>query len=208
MAVDSMEDQRSRGAFINKKIIVCCDGTWQDADSGYTKPTLTRPFGVLQIPSNVVRISRAMRREDYLGRPQIIYYQTGVGTAFGDKISGGLLGIGISNNIREAYSFITTNYTPGDQIVLVGFSRGAFTVRSVAGLIRDIGLLTRSGMDYFYAIFKDNQNSRNPRYRDIFPDVPFSDKPRPGSGPKGRAEYRRRLEQVRSSIFCFLIRAD
>lgn len=81
---------------------------------------------------------------------------------------------------------------PGDEIVLIGFSRGAFTVRSVAGLIRDIGLLTRSGMDYFYAIFKDNQNSRNPHYHDMFPDIPFPNKPPPGR--QGVVDYRRRLE--------------
>lgn len=46
-------------------------------------------------------------------------------------------------NIREVYSFIAANYTPGDDIVLIGFSRGAFTSRSVAAMIGDIGLLTR-----------------------------------------------------------------
>lgn len=103
-----------------------------------------------------------------------------------------VFGTGISNNIREAYSFVTTNYIPGDEIVLIGFSRGAFTVRSVAALIRDIGLLTRSGMEYFYAIFKDSQNARNPHYHDIFPDVPFPNKP--PAGKQGIKEYRRRLE--------------
>jgi hypothetical protein len=56
-----------------------------------------------------------------------------------------------------------TNYTPGDEIVLIGFSRGAFTVRSVAGIISDIGLLTREGMNDFYPIFKDQENFKNDR---------------------------------------------
>jgi hypothetical protein len=112
-----------------------------------------------------------------------------------DVIGGGLLGTGISENIREVYSFISANYTPGDEIILIGFSRGAFTARSVSGMIRDIGLLTRKGMSSFYAIFKDQENFRNKGYHDIFPDVPFPDKP---TGPDAAHEYKRRLEQVPS----------
>jgi len=127
-----------------------------------------------------------------------------------DTVSGGLLGTGISEvsiqissqfkrlmtsskNIREVYSFIAANYVPGDEIILIGFSRGAFTVRSVAGMIKDIGLLTRYGMSYFYPIFKDQENFKNPRYHDIFPTLPFPDKPR---GDEAAHEYKRRLEQV------------
>lgn len=151
------------------------------------------PTGSLQIPSNVTRISRALRRVSLDGTPQIIYYHSGVGTGSStlDTISGGLLGTGISENIREVYSFIATNYTPGDEIILIGFSRGAFTVRSVASMIRDIGLLTRTGMNYFYPIFKDQENFRNKRYNDIFPHLPFSKKPQ---GADAAQEYKRRLE--------------
>jgi uncharacterized protein (DUF2235 family) len=38
-------------------------------------------------------------------------------------------------NVREVYSFIASNYAPGDEIILIGFSRGAFTARSVAGMV-------------------------------------------------------------------------
>ena len=58
-------------------------------------------------------------------------------------------------DIREAYNFVCTNYVDGDAIVLVGFSRGAFTARSVADMISSIGLLTPAGMANFYAIFSD-----------------------------------------------------
>lgn len=170
------------------------------SDDGFTKPTLFPyvPTGSLQIPSNVTRISRALKRFSLDGMPQIIYYHSGVGTGSTtiDTITGGLLGTGISENIREVYSFISANYTPGDEIILIGFSRGAFTVRSVAGMIRDIGLLTRSGMDNFYPIFKDQENFRNRNYHDIFPDIPFPKKPR---GPNAAEEYKRRLEQVCSA---------
>jgi hypothetical protein len=48
-------------------------------------------------------------------------------------------------------------------------------------------------MSYFYAIFKDQENFRNPKYHDIFPTIPFPDKPR---GDEAAHEYKRRLEQV------------
>jgi hypothetical protein len=195
-----------------KRLIVCCDGTWMDrqvdfvfyvttltrsSDDGFTKPTLIPyvPTGTLQVQSNVTRISRALRRVGLDGIHQIIYYHSGVGTGSSviDTITGGLLGTGISENIREAYSFIAANYESGDEIILIGFSRGAFTARSVAGMIRDIGLLTRGGMDTFYPIFKDQENFRNHRYHDIFPTIPFSNKP---FGPNAARDYKRRLEEV------------
>jgi uncharacterized protein (DUF2235 family) len=72
----------------------------------------------------------------------------------------------------------------------VGFSRGAFTARSVAGMIGDLGLLTRSGMEYFYPIFKDMENWQTPGYKDPFPNMPFSNKPK---GRKAAEAYRNKL---------------
>ncbi len=72
----------------------CC------SDDGFKKPTLIpyQPTGVLQVPSNVTRISRALRRVGLDGIPQIIFYHSGVGTGSTkiDMLTGGLLGIGIS----------------------------------------------------------------------------------------------------------------
>lgn len=61
-------------------------------------------------------------------------------------------------DIRECYSFTCSNHVDGDSIVLIGFSRGAFTARSVADLIASVGLLTTKGMEYFYPIFEDYEN--------------------------------------------------
>jgi uncharacterized protein (DUF2235 family) len=154
------------------------------------------PKATLQVPTNVTRISRALRKTGLDGKPQVIYYHSGVGSGSNiiDAVAGGLLGVGISNNIGEVYSFIAANYKPGDEIILVGFSRGAFTARSVAGMINDIGLLTRDGMDSFYPIFKDQENFKNKGYHDEFPDIPFSNKPK---GPDAATEYKQRLEKVR-----------
>ncbi|KAH8791758.1 hypothetical protein F5882DRAFT_83505 [Hyaloscypha sp. PMI_1271] len=185
----------SSAAQIKKRLVLCCDGTWMDSDDGYNKPTLIPyvPTGTLQIPSNVTRISRGLKKTGLDGSPQIIYYHSGVGTGpgFVDAIGGGLLGTGISENIREVYSFIAANYTPGDDIILIGFSRGAFTARSVAAMIGSMGLLTRTGMSSFYPIFKDYENFMNPHYNDIFPTIPFPNKPK-GSG--AAHDYKRRLE--------------
>ncbi|KAJ2906836.1 hypothetical protein MKZ38_010334 [Zalerion maritima] len=132
----------------------------------------------LQLPSNVTRISRAFRRQCSDNTLQVIYYQNGVGTSgFSplDAFAGAAFGTGISENIREVYSFICANYCDGDEIVLVGFSRGAFTARSVAGLIAGIGLLTREGLEYFYPILKDVENWKVKGYEkngDQFPQLP------------------------------------
>lgn len=81
----------------------------------------------------------------------------------------------------------------GDEIILVGFSRGSFTARSIAGMISEIGLLTRKGMRYFYAIFKDMENFNTHNYHDVFPNEPFGNKP---SGPNKAAEYKQMLIDV------------
>ena len=86
-------------------------------------------------------------------------------------------GLGLSEHIREAYSFIANNYNEGDSIILLGFSRGAYTARSISGLIGSIGLLTKLGLGSFYEIFKDFENRSDPNYRPKYPDIPFPSKP-------------------------------
>lgn len=95
--------------------------------------------------------------------------------------------------MREAYSYLCTNYIDGDEMFLVGFSRGAFTVRSVAGMVGSLGLLTREGAEHFYPIFNDMQHWMDAKYDDPFPNQPFPDKPK---GPNAAAEYRSRLEKL------------
>jgi len=115
-----------------KRLVVCCDGTWQN---------LTSPY-----PTNVVKIAQAIKPSSK-GISQIVFYDEGVGAgntaekvlAEGDKILGGAFGVGIDNNIQNAYRFLCLNYEPNDEIYLFGFSRGAYTVRSLAGLIRCSG---------------------------------------------------------------------
>ncbi|CZR67961.1 uncharacterized protein PAC_17860 [Phialocephala subalpina] len=124
-----------------KRLIVCCDGTWNDSIS--TDSPLT----------NVSRISRLIKDTSEGGIPQVVYYQNGVGsgTSKPGNVIDGMSGRGISANIRDAYTFLCHNIshdseTQIDDIILIGFSRGAFTVRGVAALIEDVGLLTKSGL--------------------------------------------------------------
>lgn len=150
-----------------------------NSDTGYVRGGLFKN-GHLQTPSNVTRICRAIRsKADGGSVSQIVYYQAGVGTGVSlwDRVAGGGAGLGLSENCREAYAFLANNYTEGDQIVLMGFSRGAFTARSIAGLIGCIGLLTKKGLASFYQVFSDYENSRNPKYVPEYPDDPFENRP-------------------------------
>lgn len=112
-----------------KRLIVCCDGTWNSLG--------------MACPTNVVKFSQACKPIAADGTPQILYYDEGLGTSrfVVDKVMGGAFGWGIDENIQDAYRFLCLNYTDGDEIYLFGFSRGAYTVRSLAGMIYCSGLL-------------------------------------------------------------------
>ena len=122
---------------MGKNIVVCSDGTWQ---RGGKTPS-----------SNVWRIFQAVDRHSNNSggnAKQLTYYDDGVGTnnLRWLRLVGGAFGWGLSRNIRQAYAFLCLNYEPGDHIYLFGFSRGAFTVRSLAGMVLDIGLLQRAAL--------------------------------------------------------------
>lgn len=181
---------QTRSTRTKKRIIVCCDGTWMNSEIGYVKTGIFKKKGTLQVPSNVTRISRCFKRTCSDGTNQIISYTSGVGTGLFDSITGGAFGLGLSERVCEAYSYLCANYHSGDEIVLVGFSRGAFTARSVAGMVSNLGLLTRQGLDHFYPVFRDMQHWGDDHYQDPFPDVPFPDK------PNTEEAYRYRLEKM------------
>ncbi|KAG8530838.1 uncharacterized protein KY384_004195 [Bacidia gigantensis] len=172
-----------------KRLVICCDGTWLDSTSGLMQ-------GQLPIPSNVTRISQAIKPVSRDGISQVVYYQAGIGSQGGilTRVVGGATAEGLSENIRAAYSFLANNYQPGDEIFFFGFSRGAFTVRSIAGMIDGVGLLTKDGLPFLAEIFKDWENARNPNYRAKNPDKPFLDKPS-ASDPK----YKKSLVKNRLS---------
>jgi uncharacterized protein (DUF2235 family) len=64
------------------------------------------------------------------------------------------MGLGLEENAEDAYSFIAHNYVEGDEIFLIGFSRGAYTARFVAGLLGILGVLSRVGMRHFKPVIE------------------------------------------------------
>lgn len=118
---------------VKKRLIVCCDGTWQTLETDY--------------PTNVVKIAQAITPVADDGTLQILFYDAGIGTERWQKIIGGAFGRGIDEKILNAYRFLCFNYCGiKDEIYLFGFSRGAYTVRSLAGLVSYCGLLPRYRM--------------------------------------------------------------
>ncbi len=117
-----------------KRIAIFCDGTWNRPDATH--------------PTNVFHLHKMARRTAEDGTTQILKYIPGVGTGFGksgwrkkaDRIIGGVFGVGVTANILAGYTFLIEQYEPGDEIFVFGFSRGAFTARSLVGLIRASGL--------------------------------------------------------------------
>src|SRR5689334_12397706 len=115
-----------------RRLIVCADGTWNRPDEKAADGS--------DAPTNVVKIARAIRPADRDGVTQVTYYHTGVGTHNpSGSLFGGPFGAGLDPNIADCYRFLSHNYVPGDELYFFGFSRGADTVRSLAGLIRNSG---------------------------------------------------------------------
>lgn len=140
-----------------RRLIICADGTWNSADMR-RKDTPT--------PTNVIKMARAICPVTDDGVSQIIYYHEGVGNGFGvlDRFLGGAFGVGLSKNIRDCYRFLVDNHQGGDEIFLFGFSRGAFTVRSLSGLIRKCGLLSPNHTDMIPDAYRLYRNKLHPNH--------------------------------------------
>jgi glutathione S-transferase len=130
---------------MSKNIVVCCDGTWDGAHGGPA--------------SNVLKLFNALDGNLTLGDPgapeqerrafedervvQVAKYIHGVGDSGNwlDRLLGGAMGMGLLSRVLRGYTYISRQYEAGDRIYLVGFSRGAYTARALAGLISGMGLL-------------------------------------------------------------------
>lgn len=113
-----------------KKIVLFFDGTWN-------KPNENRDDDQ---ETNV----RIMYSSLLNNRNQFLYYDEGVGCEWYDSIIGGISGAGLSENIIQAYYFLTQTWNVGDEIYLFGFSRGAYTARSLAGMLYSCGMMKRN----------------------------------------------------------------
>lgn len=109
---------------MGKDLVISFDGTWNKREVTQDKN------------SNIVKL------HDMIKLPQDQkFYDSGVGTNWYDKVSGGVFALGLDYNILQGYEFLIDNFSTGDRVFLFGFSRGAYTARSLVGLIRKSGLL-------------------------------------------------------------------
>jgi uncharacterized protein (DUF2235 family) len=140
-----------------QRLIVCADGTWNSRDAA-------DPSG--KGLTNVAKLERAIAPADAAGVPQRALYHAGVGVGpWWDRMLGGAFGQGLSKNIQECYRWLVEQYQPGDQLFLFGFSRGAYTARSLAGLIRNCGILEREHAGRIgeaYDLYRDRGDDSHP----------------------------------------------
>ena len=120
-----------------KNIVICCDGTGKE-------------YG--RNNSNVVKLYQRLVRDS----DQVTFYDPGVGTfSFPGRnlgrqsgiVLGSAFGAGMQINIEDAYRYLMDRYRTGDRVFLFGFSRGAFTVRALAGMPHKCGLLQRGSIN-------------------------------------------------------------
>ncbi len=153
-------------------VVVCSDGTWNRPEEDLEQDH----------PSNVLKLARGIS-PDIDDRKQHVFYDWGLG-AYHSSLTAGISGRGIHKNILDGYRYIVQNYQAGDRIYLFGFSRGAYTVRALCGLINNCGILQRSHAELIsraWQIYKS---------------------PRPQNAPSGEAarEFRERYGHASRSV--------
>lgn len=142
-----------------KRLITFSDGTWNKPGAIDRKK---------EVKTNVEILYNCIEHTGNDGVRQLKIYDEGVGSSSWDKkdeIFGGLAGFGIDKNIKDIYSFLVINYEPKDHIYLFGFSRGAYTARSLAGFINNCGILKPENIgmvDYAYELYRDRNKYSHP----------------------------------------------
>ncbi|KAJ1323637.1 DUF2235 domain-containing protein [Microdochium nivale] len=141
------QDDGSEGDAAGRTLVICLDGTGDQFDGDNSN--------IVAFVSCLVKHSPRCRT----------YYQSGIGTydkgGMKNGIAAGMdmaVGSGLGTHIKDAYRFIMQNYRLGDKICLLGFSRGAYTVRCLAGMLHKVGLLPACNEDqvnFAYNFYKD-----------------------------------------------------
>jgi uncharacterized protein (DUF2235 family) len=124
--MNAMPDATATAAVATKKrVAVFLDGTWNTVNDN----------------TNVWRMKSLLASTSKDGLEQRAYYHKGVGTTYGSYATGGMFGRGLNDEIIRAYEWLIENYSPGDELFIFGFSRGAYSARSLSGLIGKCGLI-------------------------------------------------------------------
>jgi uncharacterized protein (DUF2235 family) len=136
-----------------KRIVICADGTWNRPEQLHKD----------DCPTNVLQFARGVSSHDENNLKQIVFYDWGIGS-YHDKLSGGSFGGGLEKNVMDAYRFLVHNYEPGDELFFFGFSRGAYTVRSLCGLINNCSILKAvegKRVEEAFALYKNKRHKPN-----------------------------------------------
>ncbi|KAJ7696263.1 hypothetical protein B0H17DRAFT_929744, partial [Mycena rosella] len=134
--------------------------------TGYTAPAVSEKDAQATdhrewVPaSNVTRLCRIVADVDYTENgkeiEQMTFYQVRGSSLFSctrAQPSAGAFGVGLNENVCEAYVWLCLNWIPGDEIFIFGFSRGAFTARALSGLVLHLGIIDRSNLGAFHSIY-------------------------------------------------------
>ena len=171
---------------VGRNLIICCDGTHNKFGSNNT---------------NVVRLIQVLDRDP---NKQRLFYDPGVGT-LPEPVSWGRIkkilfdlsdlafATGLPDKVANAYGYLMDIWQPGDRVFLFGFSRGAYTVRVLAGLLHELGLLPRGGgnlVPYAYRLYKavrKESESKENSYWDVCNKFRWAfARPVPGGGEDRR----------------------
>ncbi|KAF2663782.1 hypothetical protein BT63DRAFT_444260 [Microthyrium microscopicum] len=135
-----------------RTLVICLDGTGDQFDEDN---------------SNIVYFVSCLMK--HTPERQVTYYQSGIGTYGKGGLRNGIgaaadmaVGSGLGVHICDAYQFLMENYRAGDKICLFGFSRGAYTVRCLAGMLHKVGLLpasNKSQVNFAYEFYKDDSDA-------------------------------------------------
>jgi uncharacterized protein (DUF2235 family) len=149
---------------MSRNLVLCCDGTSNQFTAHRT---------------NVLKLCYALEKD---GERQLVYYHPGIGTrapvgigtsfgTFWGKIAGLAFGHGLRADIADAYIFLMNHYRPGDRVFIFGFSRGAYTARVIAGMLKLYGLsmpgndaLVPYAVDMMWAISKIRDKDKADAY--------------------------------------------
>jgi uncharacterized protein (DUF2235 family) len=152
-----------------KRIVLCFDGTWD-------QPGNSAVSADARVESNIPRFAESILAMGKDGVRQDVWYNEGVGTAWWNHFTGGTFESGLDHHIIKGYEHFAQTYEDGDEVHIVGFSRGAYTARSLVGIVRNCGLLRSNfppGLPWAaYGIYRtrdDGPDSANARaFRSTF----------------------------------------
>lgn len=136
-----------------KRIAICADGTWNRPEQ----------LGKNNIATNVLKFARGIAPKDAHGVKQVVFYDWGIGS-YHDQVTGGGMGAGLEKNVMDGYRFLVHNYEVGDEIFLFGFSRGAYTVRSLSGMLNNCGILKSTEakrVEEAFSLYKNKKQKAN-----------------------------------------------